>query len=405
MGQPRTALVIGGGIIGVTSAYALSRDGWSVRLIESAATLATGASLGNGRQLSYSHTNALASPDLLPQIPGLLLGCNEAFRLSLRPDLRFAGWSIRMLANATGSAYRRNTLETLALAKRSQRAMEALLEKHPIEFDRRKAGKLVLLRSAHEIRSARESISLKAATGLRQELLDAEEACAIEPALAQSGDPAIAAIYSPDDETGDCAAFAQGLFDLAAAEYDLSLVAQSRVSMIKRGKSKTCVVLDNDEVCEADLVVVANGHNAGELLRPLGHRVPIEPMKGYSFTAPIGNSPPRVSITDSQRRIVFTNIGDQMLVAGIAEMGRLDAAIDQKRLAAVRKSARESLPEAAIYADSDDGWVGFRPMTPNSQPITRMLEAGLAINGGHGMLGWTLAMGSAERLSEVVAAA
>ncbi|MEZ5681666.1 MAG: FAD-dependent oxidoreductase [Erythrobacter sp.] len=403
MGQARTALVIGGGVIGVTSAYMLSRDGWKVRLIEREGGLAKGASLGNGRQLSYSHTNALANPGLLPQIPGLLLGCNEAFRLSLRPDLRFADWSLRMLANATGSAYRRNTLETLALAVRSQRAMETLLDRHPFEFDRRKAGKLVLLRTEKEIRSARASVELKTATGLRQELLDANEACEIEPALAQSSDPATAAIYSPDDETGDCAAFTQGLFDVAATEYGLELLANTTVSQLERKNGRTNVAVANGEVLEADLVVVANGDAAADLLAHLGHRVPIEPMKGYSFTAPIGNSPPQVSITDSKRRIVFTNIGNRMLVAGIAEMGRLDGAIDQERLASMQDSARESLPEAALYSESDHGWVGFRPMTPNSQPITRMLEPGLAINSGHGMLGWTLAMGSAERLSELVA--
>ena len=247
MGQARTALVVGGGIIGVTSAYALSRDGWNVRLVERRDTLATGASLGNGRQLSYSHTNALASPELLPQIPGLLLGCNDAFRLSLRPDLRFVDWSMRMLANSTGNAYRRNTLETLALADRSKRALEAVLERHNIEFDHRKAGKLVLLRSDRELKAARASLALKTVSGLRQEVLDADDACAIEPALAQSSDPVTAAIYSPDDETGDCAAFARGLFDVAARAFGLELVSGRRVTGIERREARAYVALEDGE--------------------------------------------------------------------------------------------------------------------------------------------------------------
>ena len=141
-----------------------------------------------------------------------------------------------------------------------------------------------------------------------------------------------------------------------------------------------------------------------QLLAPLGHSLPITPMKGYSFTAPIGNAPPEVSITDSRRRIVFTRSSDRMLVAGIAEIGTLDTRVDPVRLASMKQAARQSLPEAADFTKTDAGWAGFRPMTPNSQPIIRQLERGIAVNAGHGMLGWTLAMGSAERLSRAVTA-
>ena len=402
MGQARTALVVGGGIIGITSAYALARDGWKVRLIESERSLATGASSGNGRQLSYSHTNALASPGLIPQIPGLLLGCNEAFRLSLRPDLQFAGWALRMLRNSTSEAFRRNTLETLALAERSRGAMEALLARHDIEFDRRRTGKLVLLRGEKEEREARSSMAMKTAAGLKQVMLDAQELCAIEPALAQSADPATAALYSPEDETGDCATFARGLCYVAIQDYGLEVSSGAKVTHVRRRNDGAEIELAGGETIHGDLVVIANGHKTTGLLAPLGYRMRIEPMKGYSFTAPIGNAPPRVSITDSKRRIVFTNIGDRMLVAGIAEMGRVDQRVDRQRLETMKAAARASLPEAALYSESDDGWVGFRPMTPNSQPVTRLLEKGIAVNAGHGMLGWTLAMGSAERLAELV---
>ena len=114
------------------------------------------------------------------------------------------------------------------------------------------------------------------------------------------------------------------------------------------------------------------------------------------------NAAPKISVTDHKRRIVFTNIGDRMLVAGIAEIGKVDSSIDQSRMRSMVHAAQSSLPEAAVYSQHDEGWSGFRPMTPNSQPITRMLEPGIAVNAGHGMLGWTLAMGSAERLGQAV---
>ena len=399
----RKALVIGGGIIGVTSAYALARDGWQVRLIERESDVARGASLGNGRQLSYSHTNALGNPRMLPQIPRLLMGCDEAFRLSLRPDLSFITWLLRLLGNSTPAAYRKNTLETLALADQSRDAMERLLSRHAIEFDRRKVGKLVILRSDNEVRAARESMEMKKRAGLNQVLLDAHEASDVEPALAQAAEPIAAALYAPGDETGDCNAFARELCTLAQVEHGLQLTTGAAAQSIERGRDGIRITLSNGEEIATDLVVVANGHDANRLLRPLGHPLPIEPMKGYSFTAPHGNAPPRISITDSKRRIVFTNIGDRMLVAGIAEIGALDLQVDPVRLASVKRVAHASLPEAAVYSESDEGWAGYRPLTPNSQPITRLLERGIAVNSGHGMLGWTLAMGSAERLSDIVA--
>ena len=116
----------------------------------------------------------------------------------------------------------------------------------------------------------------------------------------------------------------------------------------------------------------------------------------------MGNAAPLASVTDHARRIVFTHLGDRMLVAGIAEMGRVNSQVEPDRLRSMIAAARLSLPKAAFYDHADEGWAGMRPMTPNSQPIIRMLEPGIAVNGGQGMLGWTLAMGSAEWLSKIV---
>lgn len=403
MGSARSAIVIGGGVIGVTSAYALARDGWQVSLIEQMDQVGMGASWGNGRQLSYSHTNALASPGLLPQIPALLLGLNDAFRLSPRLDADFAAWSLQFLKNCTANAYRLNTLSALKLAEKSRIAMEKLRARHALEFDYEPAGKMVLIRSEDERGAAAKNIELRRQVGVRQQILGREEAIKIEPALEQSPDKFIGALYSPDDATGNCHAFSAELLKLAQSQYDVDFIGGTEVASIQQNDDTSLVKLGDGEEREADLTVVANGHAANRLLKPLKKRLPIEPMKGYSFTAPLGNSAPRVSITDSKRRIVFTNLGDRMLVAGIAEMGCIDSRIDPERLASVRKAASEALPEAADYSKSDSGWVGFRPMTPDSQPITRMLSRNIAVNAGQGMLGWTLAMGSAEKLSETVA--
>jgi D-amino-acid dehydrogenase len=405
MGNQRSAIVVGGGIIGATSAYALARRGWRVQLIDREAQAAQGASLGNGRQLSYSHTNALASPAILREIPRLVLGCDEAFKLRLKVDRAFLSWILQFLGNCTSAANRKNTLETLELADRSRAAMEQLLEQHPIEFERRQTGKLVLLRSQAELNAARASLEMKRLAGLVQAMLSYQEACFLEPALEQAREIFLGALYAPDDETGNCAEFARNLIALCEEQFGVEFHTLSRVIGVDRKCGRSVVVLDSGEERQADLVVMANGHAINQFLEPLGHRLPIQPMKGYSFTAPVGNWAPRVSVTDQRRRIVFTSLGDRVLVAGIAELGTSDTRVDQLRLQSVIAAARASLPEAAVYSEADSGWAGLRPMTPNSRPITCMLEPGIAVNAGHGMLGWTLAMGSAEKLCEVVESA
>ena len=398
MGRTQKAIIVGAGAIGVSSAYTLARDGWQVQIIDCNPKPAMGASFGNGRQLSYSHTNALANPHILGQIPWLLARCDDAFRMSVVGNSSYYRWIAKFLANCTVSAYRNNTLKVLALALESQRAMADLLDRHPIDFGHKTTGKLVILRTEQEVRAARQIVAAKQETGLLQYVLTRDEAARLEPAITGSPENIAGAIYAPNDATGDCRLFSVELLDILQRHYGASFTGGATVKRI----GKSCVVLSNEETLTADLVVVAIGHRASQLLEPMGHRIPIQPMKGYSFTAPVGIAAPTVSITDSKRRIVFTNLGDRMLVAGIAEMGNVDASVDTNRLRSMISAARASLPEAAVYDEADSGWAGLRPLTPNSQPITRMLAPGLAVNAGHGMLGWTLAMGSAERLARAV---
>ena len=395
MGEAKSAIIIGGGIIGVTGAYARAREGGQVRLIDALPDVGLGATLGNGRQLSYSRANALASPALIKQIPRLVLGLDDAFRIRLKLDRHFVSWVMRFLGQCTASQNRRNTLAGLELAEESRRAMERLQEYHPIEFDHRKTGKFVLLRGEREVEGARSGVAAKQAEGVDQRLLTPEEAFAIEPALANASDPIDAAIFTASDESGDCQAFAANLMRTLGDNYGVRFDGGTAATRLERRKGESVVTLANGEELSADLAVVSSGYRSNALLGPLGLRLPIEPMKGYSFTAPLGNAAPLASVTDAKRRIVFTHLGDRMLVAGIAEMGRVDDRLDPARLASMMDAARASLPEAAVYSDASPGWTGMRPMTPNSLPITRMLAPGIAANTGHGMLGWTMAMGSA----------
>jgi len=395
----RTAIVIGGGVVGVTSAHALARDGWSVRILDRCERPAEGASQGNGGQLSYGYASAGGTPALLRQMPGLLFGAGDAFRMSLLGRDGYWRWLARFVRECLPAASRRNTLALVQLAEESRAAMEHLLSQHPIEFGLERAGKLVILPDDPAVRAARNSVEAKRAAGVDLKVINAKEACEVEPALRTTGAPFAGATYIPGDNSGDCARFCEGLLGYSQAEYGTEFRAGVSVERIESKRVGALVTLDGGEVLECDLAVVATGEAARELLAPLGHAIPIQPMKGYSFTAPLGQHAPLVAISDIDRRLVFTHRGDRMLVAGIAELGRVDTRVDQVRLEAMIAAARASLPEAALYDEADGGWAGLRPMTPDSQPITRMLEPNIAVNAGHGMLGWTLAMGSAERLA------
>jgi len=400
MARGKSAIIVGGGIVGVTGAYALARDGWQI--LDRLPNVALAASFGNGRQLSYSHTNALASPGIIKQIPRLALGCDDAFRVRLKADIHFASWLWQFLRNCTAGRNRHNTLAALELAEQSRKAMARLQQRHPIEFDRRTTGKFVLLRGQQELQNAMASVAAKREKGVDQNLLTPEEVFDVEPALANCAEPIDGAVFTASDESGDCNRFASGLLKVIEAEYGVQFRSNSEAVRIESTATKRVVKLVSGETLASDLVVVSSGHKSNDLLAPMGLRLAIEPMKGYSFTAPVGNLAPVASVTDNKRRIVFTNLGDRMLVAGIAEMGRVDQHLDKERLASMIAAARATLPEAAVYTEADQGWTGMRPMTPDSLPIIRMLAPGIVANTGHGMLGWTMAMGSAERLAQVV---
>ncbi len=395
------AIVVGGGVIGVTGAYALARDGWQVSVLDEACEPAMGASWGNGRQLSYSYTDALAQPGLLASLPRLALGLDDAFRMSMPLSVSAIGWLARFLRNCTSQRARRNTLDCLALALQSREELHALLARHDIDFAHKVAGKMVLYRDGLAFAKAQHSMAMKVAHGAELQVLAAEEIAHFEPALRGQQD-LVGAIYAHGDETGDCSSFTRQLMAIATAEHGARFVGNTSVAAISRHGTGAVVQCTDGEELPADLVVVSAGFRSSALLRPLGHSLPIQPMKGYSFIAPAGPLAPEKSVTDAGRRIVFTNLGDEVLVAGLADLGNGSHQCDTGRMAQLLSAAQASLPDAALYEQAHSQWCGHRPVTPNSLPYTQMLKPWLAVNSGQGMLGWTLAMGSAARLAEAV---
>ncbi|WP_183030109.1 FAD-dependent oxidoreductase [Altericroceibacterium spongiae] len=399
--KARHVTVIGGGVVGMATAYALARRGHRVTVLEAESGPAMRTSYANGAQLSYVYTDALANAALWKSLPKLALGRDPSFRMRVSLSPAFLSWLAKFTGQMNSRAFERNTLAVLALAEESRQAMENLLTQHPIAFSYERPGKLHLYENATSYAAAQRIMTLKARYGVQQFALNPQEAVMCEPALENVAQRLAGAIHSPGEEVGDPFQFTRAVSQLLRDDYDIALRYRARVKRLKQQGHQWVLTLTSGEELVQDDVVLCTGPEANQLLRPLGLPQLIQAMKGYSITAPLGKRAPLVSITDTPRKIVFARLGDRMRIAGLAEIGVSSSQVEPNRLATLVRLAREALPEAADYDAITDHWAGLRPMTPNSQPIISHPRTGLYLNCGHGMLGWTLAMGSAERVARM----
>lgn len=396
-GNDADVAVVGAGVVGLATAWALARRGLRVLLLDRADGPALGASFANGAQLSYAYTDAMAGPALWMQLPGMLAGSDAAFRVRASLDPHFWGWGLAFLRNATTARLQRNTLATLALALESKAAMDALLLRHPLDFQHRVAGKLHVYYDAAALPKARAMIETKRPFGVRQQLLSPAEAIAVEPALAGAQGMA-GAVHSPDEEAGDPWRFCTGLLDILQRQYGMQARFGFDLQRVQRdGGHWRLYAAGGDSVRVAKIAVCTGIDSHALLLRTLGLASPLMAIKGYSFTASCGANAPAASITDTARKLVFCRLGERIRVAGLADLNHWDPTPDPARMAQLVALARASLPEAADYERIEHRWAGLRPATPASSPVIRLAGNGLVLNIGHGMLGWTLAMGSGER--------
>ncbi|MBS0480331.1 MAG: FAD-dependent oxidoreductase [Proteobacteria bacterium] len=400
----RTAriMVVGAGVVGVATAWALARRGHRVTIVDQRSGPGEGTSFANGAQLSYAYTDALASSALLKRMPGLLVGADPAFRLSLHADLSEIRWLLRFLRQCSSAAFEANTLAGLELGLESRAALHALLDRHPLEFAHAIPGKLHLHETAAGFAAACALADVKRRHGAEQLALSPAEAVAIEPAIGERRARLTGAIYSPQDAVGDPHRFCIALTDLLVRVYGMEPWFDVAVAGVTLSGGEMQVTFANGRILVADHVVFCTGMAPpiAPLRTALAGRV--MPMKGYSFTADPGAAAPRVSITDVARKIVFCRLGDKVRVAGLAQLGRRDQTVDPADVAALIAAARAALPGAAAYDSAFNFWAGHRPMTANSLPVIQAIAPGLSVNLGHGMLGWTYAMGSAERAADLV---
>ena len=408
------ALLIGAGVVGVSSAWALRRRGLRVTLLEATQQIPSGASHANGGQLSWSYTDPLASPAMLRQLPRLLLGGDPAFRLrlaaGLRADPAFAVWLLRFLRHCTPARERANLLAMLRLGLHSRRVLQGWQAELGLSFDYRQCGKLRLFATADALARAAARSRLKAELGVREECLDAAACRRVEPALddwrgaaGEAGDIGAGGIWAPQEAVGDARTFTE---QLAARCRDAGVRLQTGTAVVAiehSGGRPLARCADGREFA-ADALVICAGPQTAALLRCSAaggvRRLPIQPMQGYSLSLPALPGAPQVGLTDSDNKLVFCRLGERLRIAGVAELGRSDAQPDEARIDALLRTAAARLPAAADYAATQiEPWAGVRPLTPHGRPLIGHLGGAVWINAGHGMLGWTLAAGAADLLA------
>lgn len=398
----QTITIIGGGVIGLTTAFALVRDGHDVTLIERHDAIGSEASFANGGQLSYRYVKPLADAGVIREAIGWLLRENSPISLRLRADPHQWLWLAAFLRACTRRTNRRNAALLLDLALSGQRELQLWREEGLGDFLWRRPGKLVLYRNAETFRKAAESAVQSAGDASQEQALSPTDCIAAAPAFAGLLPRLAGGIFSPQDEVGDCHLFCEALRAALAKESGFRLVHGA--ATLRQGARGQCEVMLDGKYFETGLVVLAAGIASRALARPLGLGLPLYGLKGYSLTyRPSPDLLPEISVTDYDNRVVYAGLGDRLRVAAMVDIGAEDTSLDPRRIAGLRGLVARTLPGMPVMED-EPPWAGLRPATPTGVPlVTRTRTDNLLLNVGHGALGFTLSVGSALRIRDIVA--
>jgi D-amino-acid dehydrogenase len=398
-------LVLGGGVIGVTTAYYLAKAGHEVTVVDRQAEPALETSFANAGEVSPGYASPWAGPGVpIKAVKWLLMKHGP---LVLRPKLDPAMWSwlIKMLRNCTSARYAVNKSRMIPLAEYSRDCLRALRDEIPIHYDERSRGTLQLFRKPSQLDGTAGDIAVLKQYGVPYEVLDRDGCVGAEPALAAVRHRIAGGLRLPQDETGDCHMFTQALA-AHAAKLGVQFRLNTTIERLETDAKGISGVATSAGVLRADAYVVALGSWSPLLLRPLGISVPVYPVKGYSITVPVidPDAAPVSTVMDESYKVAITRLGDRIRVGGTAEVSGYSDTLYSARRATLEHSLTELFPRGGNLAEATF-WSGLRPMTPDGPPVIGATRyANLHLNTGHGTLGWTMACGSAQVLADLLSA-
>jgi len=396
-------LVLGGGVIGVASAYYLHRAGHEVTVLERADAVGMETSFANGGQISWSAGGPLAVPGIAWTAFKWLFMPHSPLVLHPRLDPAMWSWLFRFLGNATPACYAVNRERMLRLSRYSHECFGRLREETGIRYDQRTRGTLIVFRHARDLDKAAAETALLDRFGVPYQLLSRAGCLAHEPALKLTRDRIVGGIHFPEDESGDCRQFTLALARLAEAG-GARFALRTRVERLETAGRRVVRAITDCGEFSADAYVLAWGSYSPQLLRPLGIRLPVYPLKGYSITLPVTDpeGAPLGTLTDETYKVVITRLGDRLRAAGTAELAGYDLSLPRARCATLAHVVRSLFPHGGDFARAEY-WAGLRPMTPDNPPVIGPTPyENLYLNTGHGMLGWTMSCGSGQVVADLV---
>ena len=397
-------VVLGAGLIGVTSAWFLAEDGHEVIVVDRQSGPALETSFANGGQISTSHAEPWANPATPGKVLRWLGREDSPLLWRLRADLAQWSWGLRFLRECTPARTRGNIRAILDLALDSRARLKVLRQTLGLEYDCLERGILHFYTDPAEFGRAIPQAALMRSFGCERVVKTAAECLAIEPALRDARAPVIGGTFTVDDESGDAHHFTAALAERCAAR-GVTFRYRCAVTGIDSGAGcAEALRLADGTRLVAEAFVVAGGSYTPLLLDPLGIRLPVYPAKGYSLTIPLAaDAPaPTVSLIDDEAKLVYSRLGNRLRVAGTAEFTGYDVQIAPARIQPLLRRVRQTFPQLDLSVPVEE-WTGLRPSTPSNVPIIGPTPLrNLFVNTGHGTLGWTMAVGSGRLLADRV---
>ncbi len=396
-------LILGGGVIGVTSAYYLAKAGHAVTLVDRQPGPALETSFANAGEVSPGYASPWAGPGVPVKAIKWLLMRHGPLVIRPKPDPAMWVFVLKMLRNCTSARYAVNKTRMIPIAEYSRDCLRSLRAEIGIHYDEESRGTLQLFRKQAQLDSTGGDIEVLKQYGVPYALLDRSGCIAAEPALAAVKEKFVGGLRLPQDETGDCHMFAQALA-ARAAELGVEFRFGTSIERLIVEGARVSGVATSAGLLQADAYVVALGSWSPHLLEPLGISIPVYPVKGYSITVPVKDAAaaPVSTVMDESYKVAITRLGARIRVGGTAEISGYSNVLHPARQATLDHSLTDLFPGGGDLTTANF-WSGLRPMTPDGPPLIGPTRyANLHLNTGHGTLGWTMACGSGRVLADLL---
>ena len=397
-------LILGSGVIGVTMAYYLSRDGHEVTVIDRQPGPALETSYANAGQVSPGYSAPWAGPGVPVKAIKWMLMHHSPLVIKPMLDPAMWRWGLAMLRNCTEARYAVNKGRMVRLAEYSRDCLKELRADTGISYDDRAQGTLQLFRTQKQLDSVGKDVEVLKQYGVPYQVLEGDAYVEYEPALALTKHKFVGALRLPTDETGSCFKFTEALAKMAEAQ-GVKFRYGVNITGIDREGDRISGVRTDGGVVTADKYVLALGSYSPLMLKPIGIDVPIYPVKGFSITVPITDASmaPESTIMDETHKVAVTRLGDTIRVGGTAQLSGYDLKLNDARRNTLDFVVTDLFPKGGDVSKAEF-WTGLRPMTPDGTPVLGETRYdNLFLSTGHGTLGWTMATGTGRVMADLLA--